>query len=133
VEPLQDGKLEFPVGQTGQAYHFGRPILPEELGALEYAKRRAHVLEGINALGPSASRAVPGEPDHAAVTRIEASRSNGMDEINATLFDILSQRAALGEDSRTILSLARGEQEVLDEVGTPRREWLMRIAKRFSS
>ena len=133
VEPLQDGKLEFPVGQTGQAYHFGRPILPEELGALEYAKRRAHVLEGINALGPSASRAVPGEPDHAAVSRIEASRANGMDEINATLFDILSQRAALGEDSRTILSLARGEQEVLDEVGTPRREWLMRIAKRFSS
>ncbi|MEC9399879.1 MAG: hypothetical protein VX475_19780, partial [Myxococcota bacterium] len=111
----------------------GRPILPEELGALEYAKRRAHVLGGINALAPPASRAVPGEPDMQAMARIAASRANGMDEINATLFDILLECPTLGEDSRAILSLARGEQEVLDEVSSPRREWLMRIAKRFSS
>jgi len=131
VEPLESGKLEFPVGQTGQTYRFGRPILPEELGALEYAKRRSHVLDGINALAPAPSRVGPGQPDEAAVERIASHRARGLDEINATLLDILSRLQKPGEDTRAILSLASGES--IEGARPMHHDWWMRIAKRFSS
>ena len=133
VEPLERGKLEFPVGQTGQDYHFGSPISPAELAGLPYAERRGRVLDGINALAPAPAEAQPNPPRPARVDAIEAlRRQRGLGEIDATLLDVLGQLDASGSDARALLALAQdGEQlEARDE---DHRAWLAKMWERFAS
>src|SRR5262249_27980732 len=56
-------RLEFPVGFGRQAYHLGRPLLPEELRPLDLAARQRRVLDAINGLADAddvPARADPG-------------------------------------------------------------------------
>ncbi|MCV7199010.1 beta-ketoacyl synthase N-terminal-like domain-containing protein [Mycobacterium angelicum] len=68
-EPV-DPKLEVPYRQAAQDYIFGRPIMPEELRALAYARRRRHVIDAINALAPFSD--APHEPNLALERKIAA-------------------------------------------------------------
>ncbi|ORJ62627.1 beta-ketoacyl synthase N-terminal-like domain-containing protein [Mycobacterium simiae] len=69
VEPVAR-KLEVPFRHTAQDYIFGKPIAPEELRALPYARRRRHVLNAINSLAPRSD--APHEPNLAVASRLAA-------------------------------------------------------------
>ena len=131
AEPLSAGKLEFPLHQTGQSYTFGRPILPEELGALPYAERRACVLDGINALAPDQKVAQPNPPRDERAQEIQAWQAHTQkDEINATLLNILQHLPDPGQDTQRILDLGGGKKS-FESLSPAQNQWLTAMAKRF--
>ena len=134
TEPLTEGKLEFPVGQTGQTYMFGEPILYETLASLDYAARRERVLDGINRLNPwrgGDEVPTPGVPRKELIEEVKALRHKlGGDEINATLLSVLLQLDNPNEDTRRLLA-ALSDSAVLSSLGEDKRAWFERMTARF--
>jgi acyl transferase domain-containing protein/3-hydroxymyristoyl/3-hydroxydecanoyl-(acyl carrier protein) dehydratase len=86
VEVVQNGKLEFPSGYTGQTYYLGEPIFPVDLHALTLVERKRRVLDAIRALGPSPEDERPGPPDAVLAEQIEERRRNRkLSEVGAVL------------------------------------------------
>jgi hypothetical protein len=126
VEPLSEGKLEFPVDQGSQTYTFGSPIWPDELGALEYARRRQHVMDRINALIPDDPR--PHNPRPEWAEEIAAwDQQTGAGEIGSTLFHILAGQEHPGRDALELL-MAAESWRFSPEPG-PLGDWLKRAAR----
>ena len=122
-EPVGEEKLEFPVHQTGQRYRFGRPLQASVLKELAYGERRRAVLSAINDLAPAQLKS--GRPQERFEQEIEALRSRGMNEIDATLWHLLAHHEPAGEDLQALLGGG-------DEALTPERAaWLAALASRF--
>ena len=132
-EALVEGKLEFPVHQAGQVYHFGRPILASELGAAPYAERRKLVLDGINRLAPESPHT--GAPRHELSQEVSLfQHTMGLDEVNATLLNILMRldKSGLGFDAQAVLdAVDRGVAVVEGARDAAHRAWLERMTQRF--
>ena len=71
VTPLAAGKLEFPVGYTGQVYTLGRPIEAAELRSLNLLQRKQRILDAIQLLGSPRAEEVPGAPDWAFAEKVQ--------------------------------------------------------------
>ncbi|HMR77108.1 MAG TPA: polyketide synthase dehydratase domain-containing protein, partial [Polyangiaceae bacterium] len=120
------GKLEFPHGHAAQDYFLGRPIEAEELRALPYAARAAHVLDAIAALGEPAEDERPDSPDIVfsdAVT--EWQRQTQTSEVEAVFFRILEQVSEPSAETERLLDGIRAGAVLSDP-------WLARLASRLS-
>jgi len=91
--PLEDAGVahDLPVGLGAQRVHFGRPIPPEEVAALEPRERTGHLLRILNRLGrPEAEE--PHPPDEGFARAVAAwAEYAGVPEIAAVLFQALDR------------------------------------------
>ena len=115
VEPLAAG-IDFPVGYGKQDYYFGRPIEAAELAPLPYARRRSHILDALNRLGPSWSDETPSPPDpafgervrhwldqtagHEAKAVIATALEDGAEQLRDDISAVLDPAADLGTDAK---------------------------------
>jgi 3-hydroxymyristoyl/3-hydroxydecanoyl-(acyl carrier protein) dehydratase/malonyl CoA-acyl carrier protein transacylase/1-acyl-sn-glycerol-3-phosphate acyltransferase len=129
VEPLTT-RIEFPLGYGKQDYWIGRPILPEELAALPYKDRKAHVIAAINALGPELARETPMAPDPAFSAAVAAWKaSTGATAEDAVLYTTLAKLERPGDEVRALLEGARTGRLVVG--ADARGQWLGRLAERL--
>ena len=129
VQPLA-GKLEFPIGNTGQCYTIGRPIEPDALAALPYAERRTHVIQAINTLGPAASEEEPGAPDPVFSRAVERyCQETGANEVQATFMLTLMEVVNPCRETRMLIEgVNRGRLQVENSA---LGRWLGELARRL--
>jgi hypothetical protein len=120
------GKLEFPHGHAAQDYFLGRPIEAEELRALPYAARAAHVLDAIAALGEPADDESPNSPDTAFADAVTAwQRQTRSSEVEAVFYRILEQLSEPSAETSQLLDAIRSGAALSDP-------WLAGLASRLS-
>jgi 1-acyl-sn-glycerol-3-phosphate acyltransferase len=130
-EPLEK-RLHVPVGYGSQDYHFGRPILPEELREIPYADRRNVVLEAINGLGVAAADETPNPPDPEFEREThEWMAATGTDEEYSILLRALQRLRQPCHEMRVILDAAR--DGVLRVGRDPLGAWTADLAGRLFS
>jgi 3-hydroxymyristoyl/3-hydroxydecanoyl-(acyl carrier protein) dehydratase len=121
--------IDFPIGYGKQDYYVGRPISPEALEALPYAKRRKHVIDAINNLGPSYKEEIPHLPDTAFEKRVKKRIKNKtVSEVQAVIIEALE--TATGDkdiDARSLIEKDRDSKMRFtdDEKG----RWLSKMAR----
>ena len=128
ADPLES-RIEFPIGMGSQDIWFGRPLLPETLGAVPYGERKKMVIDAINRLGPDNAVEVPNPPDSAFEGRVQAwlSKSGGSAE-HATLLEVLRDVESPCDDTRRLLAAIDEGAELRDE---PAGRWLAELADRL--
>lgn len=128
-EQVSEDKLEFPIGQTGQHYRFGKPLLPEVLQALPYADRRRAVLDGINRISPQEPSANdPVDMFEQEITGLREELS--LDEVNATLLHVLMRQQKPGHDVHELLTKWEQPGEIVAR-DAPHKAWLIHMMQRF--
>ncbi|MBT6176176.1 MAG: 3-hydroxyacyl-[acyl-carrier-protein] dehydratase FabA, partial [Deltaproteobacteria bacterium] len=128
-EDLEE-RIEFPLNMGQQDYHFGKPIMPEELASMPYGERKKLVMAAINGLGVPSQEEVTLAGDssfHANVS--EWSLNSGVSEDDAVLLQCLLAEPQVSEETGLILhSLNTGKLKVpRGKKGT----WLKALAKRL--
>ena len=129
-EQVSEDKLEFPFQQTGQDYRFGSPLLPEKLKELPYGERRRCVLDAINRIAPTSPGPNPPELGFDQEIQFLQEEPLNLDEINATLLNILMRLEDAGSDVKTVVGIAQQEVQPLRETLLDR--WSASMASRFS-
>jgi 3-hydroxymyristoyl/3-hydroxydecanoyl-(acyl carrier protein) dehydratase len=90
--PIDEMKetIDFPIGYAKQDYYVGRPISCEEIETLPYAKRRMHVINAINNLGPSYETEMAHLPDTAFQKSVKNRiKMKNVSEVQAVIFKAL--------------------------------------------
>jgi hypothetical protein len=120
--------LDFPVGYCKQDYYVGRPIMPDELRALNYAQRRKLVVAAINNLGPSNQEEVPGVPNLAFGKAVKDwVNKTGATEFKAVLFKVIDALTSTSaEETRDLIMAACGDRTGLGYDAKGR--WLSEMA-----
>ncbi len=129
VEPLA-ARIEFPVGMGRQEIHIGRPILPGELGALNYRERKERVIAAINALGVANGSEEPSEGNAGFAAAAEAwDEHTGAGHEHSVLFEILQRIPEPCRQTRRLLEGAMsGNLSLADDDGG---RWLAELARRL--
>ncbi len=120
--------VDFPVGYGRQDYYVGRPILPEELEALSYAKRRKFVINAINGLGPPNDEEAPNPPNPSFGREVNSwIAERGSTEVKAVLFKALENMAhPVAEETLRLIHAAN--DETLEFGDDPKGRWLSKMA-----
>jgi 3-oxoacyl-(acyl-carrier-protein) synthase/3-hydroxymyristoyl/3-hydroxydecanoyl-(acyl carrier protein) dehydratase/1-acyl-sn-glycerol-3-phosphate acyltransferase len=127
AEPLSR-RIEFPIGYGQQDVILGRPILPEEIGALGLKERKELVIGAINALQPTNDVEEPFPGDPAFAERLGARlASTNTDEPHGVLLEVLRERTAPHDSIRRLVAADGGVVEVGDD---PQEQWLAELARR---
>ena len=106
----------------------GRPILPEEIGALGLKERKELVIGAINALHPTNDVEEPFPGDPAFAERLGARlASTNTDEPHGVLLEVLRERTAPHDFIRRLVAADGGTLEVGDD---PQEQWLAELARR---
>jgi 3-oxoacyl-(acyl-carrier-protein) synthase/3-hydroxymyristoyl/3-hydroxydecanoyl-(acyl carrier protein) dehydratase/1-acyl-sn-glycerol-3-phosphate acyltransferase len=96
-------RLDFPVAMGSQDVWIGKPLLPEELSALNYGDRKALALSRMNGLGPDQDSPLPSDLDFA--DRVEAhARKTGIEMAYAVLHQVLATVPDPCEDTLRVLA-----------------------------
>ena len=120
-------KLEFPVGYGKQDYIFGRALTPTLLEQTPYAKRRALVLDAINALGrPYLGQTC--EPNEALSAMVQAHQTRGMNEVNAVILAVLKSITDPRPTTQRSFDALQGTDSGAQG---PLGEWIEQWNKRF--
>lgn len=128
--PVEDMKstLDFPFGYAKQDYRVGRPILCEELEKLPYAKRRKHVIDAINNLGPSAKSEMPHPPDLAFEKEVTKwMKTKQVSEVQAVLCKALEKVTGEADMDERLL-LAKGANGKIEFAPDQKGVWLSKMA-----
>jgi len=100
VEPLKQ-KIDFPYHYGTQSVHLGKPLLPEELLPLPYAKRKEKVLAALNTTGAPLASEIPYPANVPFKRKVEESmREAGLDEARAVILQVL--RELEGKSAETL-------------------------------
>ncbi len=127
VAPL-DAPIDFPVGYGKQAYHLGRPVLPEQLEGKPLARRRDLVLAALNGTGPDMGLEEPAPSDKAFTMAVRAWRQRlDVDEVRGVVLATVDGLQRQSEQTRALLrGLKSGKLTVADD---NRGRWLARVAR----
>ncbi len=82
--------LEFPFAMGQQDYFIGKAITPEQLEALPYAERAAHVRQSLNALGPQGEADIPLPSDTRLQAAVESISGDAGSEVAAVMRALLA-------------------------------------------
>ena len=106
-----ESTIDFPVGYGKQDYVVGRPIFPDELKAMPYAKRRKFVIKAINHLGSPNSKEVPSKPDPDFQEKVKTwEAKKNVSEVKAVMFKVLEQLPFSPSDTtRALINAVTGE------------------------
>ncbi|HKS08743.1 MAG TPA: beta-ketoacyl synthase N-terminal-like domain-containing protein [Pyrinomonadaceae bacterium] len=119
IEELPE-RISFAVGFGKQDYWLGRPIYPEDLARLPYKERKLAVIDAINNLGPDHTTETPSPPDPEFERTIESwITRTGASLEDAVFYTTLATLTDKSEETRSLCD------------GSPRSEWLRKLAKRF--
>jgi 3-hydroxymyristoyl/3-hydroxydecanoyl-(acyl carrier protein) dehydratase/1-acyl-sn-glycerol-3-phosphate acyltransferase len=125
-----DRQLHAPYGYGSQDFYFGPPVLPEQLGALPYVKRRQLVLDAINGLGPSWKDEQPNPPDEEFAAGVSAwTASTGTSEEDAVLLEALKRFDEPGSEALELLEATRSGCLTVSD--TPEGQWMADLARRL--
>jgi len=120
-------RLEFPVGFGRQTYHLGRPLLPEDLRALDLAARQRRVLGAINGLGPAADLPTAADPDFASALEGWRRRVGDGGE-RAVLLAALARLPSPSAETRAVLEAVGGARALAEE-GDARQRWIADVGR----
>jgi acyl transferase domain-containing protein/3-hydroxymyristoyl/3-hydroxydecanoyl-(acyl carrier protein) dehydratase len=121
--------IDFPIGYGKQDYHVGRPISPEAIETLPYAKRRKAVINAINNLGPSYQEEIPHLPDTDFEKSVKKRMENkNVSEVQAVIFEALTNATGdTDSDTRNLIEKDRhSEMRFADD---EKGRWLSKMAR----
>lgn len=128
VEEMETTR-DFPIGYGKQDYYVGRAISCEELEELPYAKRRKHVMDAINNLGPSCKKETPNLPDPAFEKDVKKwMKTKKVSEIQAVIFKTL-ENAAGETDIDALRILEKGRNSKIQFENDEKGIWLSNLAR----
>jgi 3-hydroxymyristoyl/3-hydroxydecanoyl-(acyl carrier protein) dehydratase len=129
--PIEEMKktIDFPIGYGKQDYYVGRPISCEEIETLPYAKRRKHVVNAINNLGPSCETEMPHPPDTAFERSVrERVKNKKVSEVQAVLFKAL-ENSTSDKDIDALKLIEKDGNSKMQFANDEKGLWLSRMAR----
>jgi acyl transferase domain-containing protein/3-hydroxymyristoyl/3-hydroxydecanoyl-(acyl carrier protein) dehydratase len=132
--PIDEMKetIDFPIGYGKQDYYVGCPIACEEIEAMPYAKRRKHVVDAINNLGPSNGAEMPHLPDTAFEKSVkERMRNKNVSEVQAVLFTALENSAG-DKDIDALRLIEKDRNSKMQFANDEKGLWLSRMDRFLS-